>query len=262
VEGPAELFVEAVTRVLAWVDEHKAYLFLTAAVAAGLIAASAAMSLWGLIELGRLAYAVAGAPLFVGLAETGERAAERFEAMAERYMKWEIDEGTIDEVLKAPLNNGRPHLKLDEFRSPPRPLVELRRALAKVEDEAEKDAAVVAALVLYKALIRNAEAYKEWAELYRWARGLAERQEFTVKAEEVRRLREAHRRLEEAAEELRRELNSVLALYSRSDLHKRLKPLLEVDLGRAEGWLRRGAASSLSSEAPAWGPRPTPPFSP
>jgi hypothetical protein len=55
VEGPAELFVEAVARVLAWVDEHKAYLFLTAAVAAGLIAAFAAMSLWGLIELHRLA---------------------------------------------------------------------------------------------------------------------------------------------------------------------------------------------------------------
>jgi hypothetical protein len=29
-----ELFVEAVTRVLAWVDEHKAYLFLMAAVSA------------------------------------------------------------------------------------------------------------------------------------------------------------------------------------------------------------------------------------
>ena len=30
-----ELFVEAVTRVLAWIDEHKAYLFPLAAVAAG-----------------------------------------------------------------------------------------------------------------------------------------------------------------------------------------------------------------------------------
>jgi len=30
-----ELFVEAVANVLAWVDEHKAYLFLVAAVAAG-----------------------------------------------------------------------------------------------------------------------------------------------------------------------------------------------------------------------------------
>ncbi len=39
-----ELFVEAVTRVLAWVDEHKAYLFLMAAVAAGAVALSAALN--------------------------------------------------------------------------------------------------------------------------------------------------------------------------------------------------------------------------
>ncbi|MDT7870456.1 MAG: hypothetical protein RQ839_09805, partial [Thermoproteus sp.] len=238
-ERLAELFVEAVARVLAWVDEHKAYLFLTAAVAAGLIALSAAMDLWGLIELGRLAYAVAGAPLFAGLAETGERAAERFEALAERYMKWRIDEGTIDEVLKAPQRGERPYvalLRLAGSANPPRPLAELRRALARTRDEAERDAAVVAALALYKALIRNAEAYKDWAELYRWARGLAGRQEFTVKAEEVRRLRGAHKRLEEAAELARRELNGVLASYSqRRDVYERLRPLLEVDLKRAEG---------------------------
>jgi tetratricopeptide (TPR) repeat protein len=43
-----ELFVEAVTRVLAWVDEHKAYLFL---MAAGAVALSAALNMWGMIEL-------------------------------------------------------------------------------------------------------------------------------------------------------------------------------------------------------------------
>jgi hypothetical protein len=52
-----ELFVEAVARVLAWVDEHKAYLFLMAAVAAGVVALSTALNLWGLIELEKLAYA-------------------------------------------------------------------------------------------------------------------------------------------------------------------------------------------------------------
>ena len=46
-----ELFVEAVTRVLAWIDEHRAYLFLTAAVAAGVIALSAALNIWGLVEM-------------------------------------------------------------------------------------------------------------------------------------------------------------------------------------------------------------------
>jgi hypothetical protein len=58
VQRLVELFVEAVTRVLAWVDEHKAYLFLMAAVAAGVIALATALNLWGLIELDKLAYAV------------------------------------------------------------------------------------------------------------------------------------------------------------------------------------------------------------
>jgi hypothetical protein len=78
-----------------------------------------------------------------------------------------------------------------------------------------QDAAVVAALVLYKALVKNAGAYGEWAELYHWARSLVEKQEFTVTADKIRELREAHRRLEEVAEEVMEELNAVLALYKR-----------------------------------------------
>jgi hypothetical protein len=57
VQRLVELFVEAVARVLAWVDEHKAYLFLMAAVAAGAVALSAALNLWRLVELEKLAYA-------------------------------------------------------------------------------------------------------------------------------------------------------------------------------------------------------------
>jgi len=52
-----ELFVEAVARVLAWIDEHKVYLFLMAAVAAGVIALATALNMWGMIELEKLAYA-------------------------------------------------------------------------------------------------------------------------------------------------------------------------------------------------------------
>ncbi len=61
------------------------------------------------------------------------------------------------------------------------------------------------------------------------------REEFTVTAEEVKRLRGAQRRLEEAAEEVRRELNSVLTLYASHsrDLHEKLH--LEVDLSMAKG---------------------------
>ncbi len=47
VQRLVELFVEAVARMLAWVDEHKAYLFLIAAVAAGAVALSVALDMWG-----------------------------------------------------------------------------------------------------------------------------------------------------------------------------------------------------------------------
>ncbi len=70
-----ELFVEAVTRMLAWVDEHKAYLFLMAAVAAGVVALSAALNLWGLVELEKLAYAASLTPFVVaGVEEYKEEA--------------------------------------------------------------------------------------------------------------------------------------------------------------------------------------------
>jgi hypothetical protein len=48
--------------VLAWVDEHKAYLFLMAAGAAGVVALSAALNMWGMIELDKLAYAASLTP--------------------------------------------------------------------------------------------------------------------------------------------------------------------------------------------------------
>jgi hypothetical protein len=95
---------------------------------------------------------------------------------------------------------------------------------------------VVAALVLYKTLVKNAGAYREWAGWYEWARSLVEKQEFTVAAGDIKRLREAHRRLEEVAEEVRRELNAVLTLYASHsyDLYEKLRPHLEVDVKRAE----------------------------
>ena len=206
-----ELFVEAVTRVLAWVDEHRAYLFL---MAAGAVALSAALNIWGLVEMEKLAHAAFGAPFVAGLADAGGKAAERFGAVVER---WRVDENekkqkieeVINEVVNAPQKRERPFSKLTSLENLPKPLVELRKALTRVKDEAEKDAAVVATLVLYKTLINNAEAYGEWAEVYKWARGLVERQEFTVTAGDIERLREAQKRLEEAAEDVRRELNRV-----------------------------------------------------
>jgi len=251
VQRLVELFVEAVARVLAWVDEHKAYLFLMAAVAAGAIALSVALNLWGLIELEKLAYA-ASAPFVAGLADTGGKAAEGFRTLAERYERWRVDENVINEFINAPLKGERPFLRLARSANLPPPLAKLKEALEHVQDEVEKDAAVVAALVLYKTLINNAEAYGEWAEWYKWARGLVKEQEFTVTTSDIERLQEAQRRLEEVAEEVRRELNSVLTLYSRSgfykerlDLLNKLKQLLEVDLGKAEK-LAKARADELS----------------
>jgi len=253
VQRLVELFVEAVARVLAWVDEHKAYLFLMA-VAAGVVALGVALNLWGLMELKKLAYA-ASAPFVAGLADAGGRAAERFRTLAERYEKWKMDERLIDGVLKAPLKGERPYtafLKLADRRGLPPPLVELRKALAKVRDETRKDAAVVATLVLYKALINNAGAYREWAELFEWARGLVKGREFAVKVEEVERLREAQKRLEEAAEEVSRELDRVLTLYASHsrDLYEKLRPYLEVDVKKAEG-LAEARSDKLSKYSDA-----------
>jgi len=221
------------------VDEHKAYLFLMAAAAAGVVALSVALDLWGLVELEKLAYAAVGVPPFVaGLADTGGKAVERLKTLAERYKEWKIEKA-INEVLKPPQRGKRPYEAFQELAKSanlPPPLAKPKEALEHVQDEAEKDAAVVAALVLYKTLVKNAGAYREWAEVYRWARGLVEKQKFSVAAGEVEKLHEAQRRLEEVAEEVRRELNKVLALYASHsrDLYERLKPHLEVDVEKAE----------------------------
>jgi hypothetical protein len=242
-----ELFVEAVMRVLAWIDEHRAYLFLKAA---GAVAVSVALNMWGLMELERLAYFAVGAPFVAGLADAGGKAVERFRTLVER---WKVDdkeeekkiENIINEIINAPLrgetsqSSRRPYgalLELSKSTNLPKPLVELREALEHVQDEVVQDAAVVAALVLYKTLVKNAEAYREWAWWYEWARGLVEKQESTVAAGGVEKLREVQRRLEEAAEQVKKELNVVLTLYKSHsrDLYEKLRPHLEVDSSTAE----------------------------
>ncbi|MFZ8840158.1 MAG: hypothetical protein ACO2PM_14855, partial [Pyrobaculum sp.] len=195
----------------------------------------------GMSEREKLAYAASAAPFVARLADADGKAAERFRAVAERYERWKMEEKVISEIINAPLNKERPFSKLTSLENLPKPLVELRKALKDIEDktkidEVEKDAAVVAALVLYKTLVKNAGAYREWAGWYGWARGLVKEREFAVKVEEVKRLHEAHRRPEEAAEEVRRELNAVLTLYASHsrDLYEKLRPHLEVDVEKAE----------------------------
>ncbi|MFZ8807075.1 MAG: hypothetical protein ACO2PN_03090, partial [Pyrobaculum sp.] len=128
-----ELFVEAVTRMLAWIDEHKAHLFLMTAVTAGATTLTTALNIWGMIELEMLAYAASLTPFFAGLADAGGRAAERFSRVADR---WRVDENekqkieeVINEVINAPQRGGRPFSKLTRLKNLPPPLVELREAL-------------------------------------------------------------------------------------------------------------------------------------
>jgi hypothetical protein len=171
----------------------------------------------------------------------------------------------IEEVINAPLNRERPYkalLRLADSPNLPPPLVKLKEAL-EYKEAVVQDAAVAAALVLYKTLINNAGVYREWAELYRWARGLVERQVFTVAADKIRELREAQRSLEEVAEEVRSELNRVLRLYSQSGFYKerphllnKLKQLLEVDVEKAQGLaearsdeLRRHSNTNMGTKA-------------
>jgi len=65
-----ELFVEAVAQVLAWVDEHKAHPYL---MAAGVVALSAALNMWGLAELEKLVYAAVGVSFVAAGVKVDER---------------------------------------------------------------------------------------------------------------------------------------------------------------------------------------------
>ena len=121
----AELFVEAVTRVLAWVDEYKAYLFLRAAVAAGVMALGVALNLWGHVELEKLAHFAMGLTSF---APGGVERYSREEAFSilknapDPYEKFKeiVKEANVGRVkLAEPWESlrmliGRAHRELDE----------------------------------------------------------------------------------------------------------------------------------------------------
>ncbi len=122
VQRLAELFVEAVTRVLAWVDEHRAYLFLMAAVA---VALAAALNMWGLVEMEKLAYAAVGAPPFIPAGVREHPREEAFKILREAPDPYE----KFREIAKA-ANTGR--VKLAE------PWESLRMIIAPKPSEEEK----------------------------------------------------------------------------------------------------------------------------
>jgi hypothetical protein len=153
VQRLVELFVEAVVRVLAWIDEHKAYLFLMAAVAAGLIALSAALNLWGLIELDKLAYAASLTPFIpAGVKEySREEVFNMFKNESDPYEKFK--------KIANDANAGR--VKLAE------PWESLRVLIGKAHrelDEGKKKALFYAVLALEETFGVYRTALREYVE--------------------------------------------------------------------------------------------------
>jgi hypothetical protein len=233
-ERLAELFVEAVARVLAWIDEHKAYLFLAAAVAAGLVAASAAMNLWGLIELGRLAYAASLAPFaaFGGVEESREDVLKLLKGAPDPY-------GKFLEVARA-ANAGRiglaePWESLRKIIAP-RPSEERRLVSGKAYRELDERGK--------KALFYAVLALEEAFGVYRSASRRAGRLEEAVRREEVGEpplkravyaadLGRLERLAEEEEEAFEKALSTLRERLNEYAVKHDLRDLLDVDEGKA-----------------------------
>jgi hypothetical protein len=165
VQRLVELFVEAVARVLAWVDEHKAYLFLMAAVAAGAIALAVALNLWGLVEMKKLAYAASLTPFVAA----GVKEYSREEAF--NILKNNSDPYKKFKELARDANAGR--VKLAEpweslrMLIMPRPSEEKRLMMGKTYrelNEEKKKALFYAAFALEKAYGVYRTALRKYAE--------------------------------------------------------------------------------------------------
>jgi hypothetical protein len=230
-ERLAELFVEAITRVLAWIDEHKAYLFLTAAVAAGLIAASTAMNLWGLIELGRLAHAASLAPFaaFGGVERSREEALNLLKGAPDPYGKFlemarEANAGRIG--LAEPWESLRKIIA-------PRPSEERELRAGRgaklygryAEDERMKRALFYAALALEEAfgiyrsaLGEVAAGLEEAVRREEAGEGPLKRDMYVVDLEKIKRLAEEEKAFGDALKVLRERLNEYAVKYKLGDL--------------------------------------------
>jgi len=161
VQRLVELFVEAVTRVLAWIDEHKAYLFL---MAAGVIALSIALNLWGLVELDKLVHAASLAPFIPAGVEkySREEVFKVLRGVSDPYERFK-------EIAKA-ANAGR--VKLAEpweslrALTMPKPSEERRLMMGKAYrelDERKKKALFYAVLALEEAFGVYRTALREYA---------------------------------------------------------------------------------------------------
>ncbi len=164
VQRLVELFIEAVTRVLAWVDEHRAYLFLMAAVAAGVVALSATLNMWSLVELEKLAYAASLTP-FIPAGVREHPREEAFKVLREAPDPYE----RFKEIAKAVI------AKNEKLAEPweslrllimPKPSEERRLMMGKAYrelDEGKKKALFYAVLALEEAFGVYRTALREYA---------------------------------------------------------------------------------------------------
>ncbi len=225
------LFVEAVTRVLAWIDEHKAYLFLMAAVAAGVIALSVALNLWGLIELEKLAYAASLSPFVPAGVEKYSRE-DAFKVLREAsdpYEKFrEIAKAVIakNEKLAEPWESLRVLIM-------PKPSEERRlmrgwsaELYSKYrEDENYKRTLFYAVLALEEAFGAYRSALSEYAakkavEKREVGEGPFKRVVYVADLERLRQLaKEESRAFEDALRVLRERLNEYAVKYGLKDLN-------------------------------------------
>jgi len=160
-----ELFVEAVTRVLAWVDEHKAYLFLMTAVAAGVIALSVALDMWSLIELDKLAYAASLTPFAAAGVKEYSRE-EAFKILREAPDPYEKFKEVAKLANAARVKLAEPWESLRVLIMPKRS-EERRLMMGKAYrelDERKRKALFYAALALEEAFDVYRSALKETAE--------------------------------------------------------------------------------------------------
>jgi cell division protein FtsN len=261
VQRLVELFIEAVTRALAWVDEHKAYLFLTAAVTAGAITLSAALNIWGLIEHDKLAYAAFLTPFVAaGVKEySREEVFNILKNAPDPYEKFkeiakEANEGNVK--LAEPWESLRKLILPNE--SEKSRLMTGKLYFKYNKDENYKRALFYAALALEEALAVYKPALRKLEEAFDVYRKDVEEREKVLQKEEVgvepfkqdmyaadlEKIKQLVMEEEEAFENALRALRERLNEYAvRNDLD-----LLNVEEGKA-----RGLAEAEYKEFPKFG---------
>jgi hypothetical protein len=233
VQRLVELFVEAVARVLAWVDEHKAYPYLMAAGAAGVVALSVALNIWGLVEMEKLAYAASLTP-FVAAGVREHPREETFNILRsapDPYEKFkEIAKAAIEknEKLAEPWESLRLLIM-------PKPSEGRRLTMGKAYrelDEGKKKALFYATLVLeetfgvYRSVLREAAAKKAVQRVEAGEEPFKK----VVYAADLRRLRQLAEKEEAAFGDALRILKERLNEYA---VRHGLRDLLDVEEGAA-----------------------------